>query len=244
MISLKTFLAAIALAFAAHPVAGWAATIDFSATGQDDDVTCASVANVSYCDNNKFLYGWVADYILLSEYDYYTYQSFTAAPGTTFTPQSIDILSASQSLVRAFCDLDCQSMTPDEFASTYPDRFSLISSLFLNVTGMKNGQTIANTQVDPTGLAALTFGSAFAGIDMLTIALAMPYPVPYDMFDLASDGYVYGCQNGPPCYVVTLDNFTFTPGDVQPAPVPLPATGVALIGALGAMGAFRLLRRR
>lgn len=78
----------------------------------------------------------------------------------------------------------------------------------------------------PFAFSTYTFGAAFNEIDALFIGFT---PIPYD----APSGYTFQC--GYPCSHYTVTNITLTP-------IPLPASGVLLAGAVAAVGVAR--RRR
>ncbi|MFN0113627.1 MAG: hypothetical protein ACKVPY_03015 [Paracoccaceae bacterium] len=231
--------AAVSFAFG-FGAPGRAAVIDFSATGPATDDSCAKLANVGYCDDSKFLYGWAADYLVLNDYDFATSAIFSADPGTTFTPGSVDLLYGSNTLMRLRCKAACRE-DPDSYAAGRADDFRAVPSEFLQVTGYLNGVSVASAEVDPASQTSLSFGAEFAGIDTLIFALSGRYPLPYESGYILDEGWLYTCASYS-CYNVGLDNLSFTGTEI--APVPLPAAGGMLAAGVLMLGALARRRRR
>lgn len=219
-----------------------AALIDFSETGQRDDVRCASEANVSYCDENKFQYGWYASFILISDYDFSGDLDLRADPGTYFTPISID-LDGDSYLTRSFCDAFCRQYDPEiggafDYAWENLDRFTPYDTPWLSVQAFRDETLVVDRVIDPTQVSGLTFGEEFQDISRLRFDLALSY---FEDARLEDDGYVYTCLNNRYyyCFDAGLDNFVFTSS--VPAMIPLPAGAFLLpTGLIG----LALIRRR
>lgn len=209
--------------------------IDFSATGTADDIFCDSVANVSYCDQNKFQYGWYAPYIMLSDYDYSGRFRVEADPGTYFTPDSMT-MGAVSNVWRANCDAQC-TQDPSSYPFVNPSAFQLVAIPFLDMVAYRDGMEIFRTTFDPL-LSVPSFDDRFRGISALDIFISRSY---FTDARLEPDGYVYTCWLNAYsfCYNVSIDDFEFS---VPPAPVPAPASGLLMIPALGLIGLVRMRR--
>lgn len=100
----------------------------------------------------------------------------------------------------------------------------------LFVTGYLNGSVVTTVSYILSDIVGSNqvyqLGAAFAGIDRLRIELQYP---------------VNTAQCGAPCAHFDLDYVTLNASD--PAPVPLPASGLVLLAAGLAVGGLRLRRR-
>ncbi len=238
---ISCFLQAVAIVFAGLPVTAKTVTFDFSETGQPDNVFCAKKANVSYCDDNKYQYEWLADYILISDYDFFSRIEFTADPGTYFTPLDLDVLSASSRVWRAPCP-GCRDADIDEealYRGTSAYDLEVYDYPYLNLLGYRDGELVADAKLDPTGLDHLKIPDQFQDIDLFRLDLLGAY---FERAAVEDDGYLYTCLPNENfyCNEMTFDNLRIATGKASPAPVPLPLPALALGSALGLL----LLTRR
>lgn len=240
--------AVLALAAAAVPALAATVTIDFDELADPNQPSTGRVGNVGYTDQNRFLYGHLASYLLLGDDGFTATTDFTADPGSYFTPLSVD-LTAFSNLVRA----PCPGCTPDELLALQ-DTCSVFGDCtgfqpydaydYLVLTGFRDGSVVA-TQGLGAALAgyAGTFGlsSAFAGISALRVMVT--YRPPGGFPDAGNWAYACGTAFFSGCVGGSVDNLrvaTYQPPG-GPAPVPLPAGWVGLASAVGAAA---LLARR
>ncbi|WP_424973033.1 VPLPA-CTERM sorting domain-containing protein [Dinoroseobacter sp. S76] len=96
----------------------------------------------------------------------------------------------------------------------------------------------------PTGDAP--FASVFEEIDRLEIAVVPGFGPATDFGILGDDSFWYTCLDS--CGNLVIDNVALRitpadPVDPPPAPIPLPAGGLLLLGAFGGLGLLRRRRR-
>jgi hypothetical protein len=110
-------------------------------------------------------------------------------------------------------------------SATVPPKAKKRNNLF--ITGFLNGSVVAEKAFalrGAVGPRTLALGAAFAGIDRLEVVVRYAY------------GFGPGYSGCAPCTSVTLSR-------VELAPIPLPAAGLAMLGALAGLGAAAARRR-
>lgn len=184
---------------------------------------CGSDGNVSYCDYTKGEYGNFGRDVLLGDDGFLQDISFTADPGTYFTPLRFDVLSARSNLFRA--KGDCAEITGDDdacyggemeaeaFAAALeenPSAFEAANDAFLTLIGSRDGETVASMRVDPSKNPAISFGAGFNAIDTLQFKLNSSNSFASSLSQ-DSDGFFYGCAGlasfgAPSCNELRFDN--------------------------------------
>lgn len=225
-------------------------TLDFNELTDPNNPSSATIGNVTYNDQNRYLYGNLSPFLVLGDDGFTASTSFVANQGTYFTPVSVD-LSGYVNLLRA----PCPGCTPSEIqdlqdiCSIFGDcsAFQPYTSFgFLNLYGYRNGQLVASQSLGAgTGSysGTFTFSSLFAGISSLGIGLNyLPpggFPNPDSFAYACGSMFFSGCLGGS---VDNLTVMTFQPPGGSAA-VPLPAAGAGLALGLGALAALRRKRR-
>ena len=171
----------------APPAAAKVVTIDFDEFGNLDEVYCGERANVNYCDVNKYLYGHVGDYLLLSDYDWSASTTLTADPGTVFTPLRFAVRNAFSAVWRLRCP-DCTD--PYKAAYSRANEFEIYDYDYLLIEGYRDDRRVASQSLDPGGGTTVTLGTGFEDIDRLDLSLRGAY---FEYAALEEDGYVYTC---------------------------------------------------
>ena len=97
----------------------------------------------------------------------------------------------------------------------------------LTFTGLVNGTAVASQTFGPTALSTVNFSSAFKAIDQLLIKLNIPTDIKF--IEQAGSDTAW-CPSW--CANFIVDNVTV-------APVPLPASGLLLFGALAGLMGYR-----
>ena len=225
---------------AAAPAAAKVVTIDFDELGFDDDVYCGKRDNVNYCDDNKYLYSHIGDYLLLSDYDFSADTDITADPGTYFTPISFEVSAFSQ-VWRLYCPECVDDSVADEAVYVREDEFEVYDYDYMTITGFRDGARVASQSLDPTSLSMVTLDAGFADIDRLNLALNGAY---FESYALEEDGYLYTCilNMYSYCNEATVDNLVVDTA-APLAPVPAGGSGLALAGALAMLGGSARRRR-
>ena len=229
------------LGLLASPAAAKVVTIDFDELGNPDDVFCGQRANVSYCDDNKYLYGHIGDYLLLSDYDWSASTSITADPGTVFTPLRFDVRNAFSAVWRLPCPDCAEPFDAYEVVETRADEFEIYDYDYLLIEGFRGDRRVASQSLDPGGSATVTLGTGFEDIDRLDLSLRGAY---FEDAALEDDGYVYTCLLNPYSYCNSADIDDLVIETNAPiAPIPLGGAGVMLAGGLPLLGAVAMRRR-
>jgi hypothetical protein len=204
-----TVVLSAGLAFAAGSAT--AATMTFG------DVPDGSADVTLYQENgitafSPFLVGWVNEpgFAFMSSAGFGSQIDFTLGNGGLFDASGFDFYSNGYSFAG-----DPPEQPPMLTVTGYLDFGVVATASFLISSVVGKAQSIL-------------LGSAFAGIDQLSITMPS-YPFEFCEFD---------------CVAIDLDNITLNA--VTPAPVPLPASGAALGGAALLLAAFarRTVRRR
>jgi len=226
-------------------------TLDFDELADPNNPSSATVGNVTYSDQNRYLYGNVSPFLVLGDDGFTASTNFVADPGTYFTPVSVD-LTGYVNLLQAPCPGCTASEIQDlqDACSIFSDcsAFQPYTNFgFLNLYGYRNGQLVA-TQSLGAGAGSysgtFSFSNLFAGISSLAIGLTYLPPGGFPQ----PDSYAYACGSMffSGCLGGTVDNLTvmtFQPPGGSAA-VPLPATGIGLLVGLGALAAVRRKRRQ
>lgn len=242
--AMRTLLAAT-LALWAGTSGAATVTLDFDELADPAAPSSATVGNISYADQNHLLYGNLSPFLLLGDDGFSAFTTFTALPGTYFTPVSVD-LTGFVNLLRA----PCPGCSPEELLALQDDcsvfgncaGFAAFDAFdFLILRGFRDG-VLAASQGLGAGFGSVSggfdFPAAFAGISSLTIGLT--YLPPGGFPD--ADRYAYACGTMffSGCLGGSVDNLTVRlnqpPG---PAPVPLPAAAGVLAAGLAALVAAR-----
>ncbi len=162
-----------------------------------------------------------------------------AASGATFSPKSADVWGSLQ----IFKSGPGPRPLDDTGAAYYQWAMAGIAPVAtLTFTGIKNGVTVATQSIGPTDttpsnfgiptLKPLTFASGFRNIDSLVLTVNDPLqglPFWNDIGDPFGPNTVW-CNDW--CTSFRVDNMLV-------APVPLPASGLLLIGGLMGLLGFR-----
>ncbi|WP_210527385.1 hypothetical protein [Rubellimicrobium arenae] len=219
-------------------------TINFDDLLDPDSFGYGQVGNIAYQDRNWGLYGLIRPYLTLDNWDFVPETTFTADPGTYFTPLAFE-LSASRSVVRA----PCPACTSDEVEAlvTAAARgqdvgFEPFAYNHVRITGYRDGALVAQALFGadtPSFSGVYEVSSDFAGISSLNILLLGE---EFEFPALREDGFVYACGyelfESSSCIDGRIDNFQAIPdaprGD-DVAPVPLPA-GLPLYGGVLILG--------
>ena len=226
---------------AAPPATAKVVTIDFDELGNFDEVYCGQRANVSYCDPNKYLYGHVGDYLLLSDYDWSASNSIIADPGTVFTPLRFEVRNAFSAVWRLYCPECTGSYDPYDAVYSRADEFEIYDYDYLLIEGFRDDRRVASQSLDPGGSATVTLGTGFEDIDRLDLSLRGAY---FEDAALEDDGYVYTCLLNEYAYCNSADiDDLVIETDAPLAPIPLGGAGVMLAGGLLPLGAVAMRRR-
>ncbi len=197
--------------------------------------------------SNGFIYDYSTTYLggnylyLHSDSGILT-STIRAISGTTFTAKSIDVWGA----LRIFMSGSGPRPADDNSQAYFQWATSGIEPVAtLTFTGVRNGATVATQSIGPTQtqftsdsvipkLKKLRLSSGFSHIDQLILTVNNPISGPYwnDLYDPFGPNTVW-CNDW--CASYRVDN-------LKVSAVPLPASGLLLIGAIA--GLFGIKRRR
>lgn len=168
--------------------------------------------------------------------------------GTAFTPLSIDLSGLSNIYRTGTGPVPDPEDDEDRFEGWV--RGGTTVAPFLRLTGLfETGPAVEALFTGPLDtLTTFVFGSEFAGITDLVLTVVLPDEIEtdtsgaprhvMDTFELTRPGQLW-CDAY--CAEFHADNLVVA--GTPPAPVPLPAAGLALVAGLAALGAVRRSRR-
>lgn len=247
----RLFLVLVMLAFGQTATAGSVTLTfdDFQCGGAP--ATSGSQGGVSYTNPNNGFIGVCGPEIVLGDDGLSQQMKILADPGVRFDLVSFDVdatyevFKIARNLFNAgrddavierggnlieesfFWDVGPQGELAE---SARPQRSD--SHPFLAITGLRDGEIIARTRIDPNGRSSYQPSSEFADLDEVRLAVTANSRSIW-----FSDRFLFGCGNQ--CGKATIDNVVL---NVQVAAVPLPAS-VWLMG-LGLLALWPLRRMR
>ena len=238
---------AVCLVFWMQSVVAEAAPVQitFDEFDKNCDVYGGAQGGVSYGSQNNCVYGFSAGHILLGDDGWANAETYEAAEGHRFDAQSFDIISASQKIYSSLLDPSLANDPHTQWrAAEAKGSINFDRLAFLEITGYRNGQEVAEAHVDVFGESDLspqsaapplwwtasrnqiTLSSAFTRLDSLTIRMAA-----YGYGQWIEGDRVYGCPDER-CGEIHYDDLLL---DAYAVPLPGAAwmLGVGLL-ALGA----------
>lgn len=222
---MKLFLSALAVCLAG---AANATTVTFDHTyGSSGPIFGSyngSSNGFSYIFSDLYLFG---NYLSLHDDGGVTTTSINQQDGNAFTPVSVDLLG--------FSNIYTTGSGPKTDPSWYTA--GIAPPLALSFQGVIGNQVVATHLVSTSNMystnwGTTTFSSAFAGIDQLVLSLLVPASAPRDNYGITTPGQVW-CLDW--CGEYRVDNLVVS----QVAAVPLPASGLLLLGAMLGMLGYR-----
>lgn len=228
---MKLFLSALAVCLAG---AASATTVTFDHV----NITPNPANNDWIGLNQGFLYDFnfaylAGDHISLHDDSGLTSSAIRRQDGAKFTPTSVDLLGLSR--------IYKTGSGPNTDNSWYTA--GTVPPLTLSFFGVLGNQVVATQSVSTfnrlsTDWATTAFSSAFTGIDQLVLSLQLPTnPIKFDGFPPGIGSDQVWCFEW--CGEYRVDNLVVS----QVAPVPLPASGLLLLGAMLGMLGYRRVTR-
>ncbi len=189
-------------------------------------------AGGSKATSNGFIYDYstvylTGNHLALHDDSGILSSSISALNGASFTPNQID--------VRGWSLLNKSGSGPapvDDYRAHTAWAYAGTAPLpYLTFDGIRNGAVVATQSVGPTLWSVLNFTSSFANIDSLKLSLNIPSALRFTDYDQVGPDTVW-CEEW--CSEFWVDNL-----NVSLSAVPLPASGLLLIGGLMGLLGFR-----
>ncbi|WP_170343684.1 VPLPA-CTERM sorting domain-containing protein [Ruegeria atlantica] len=146
--------------------------------------------------------------------------------GGKFTVQTVDLQGWSRAFTTG------SGPAPAFGTAGYNQWLSAGPSTFptLTFSGLLNGSVVASQTFGPMALTTLSFSSAFTAIDALLVTYNSPSPLRSQLITTPNTAWCIDY-----CGEMWVDNLVV-------APVPLPASGLLLIGAVLGLFGYRRLK--
>lgn len=249
----RLFLMLMMLAFG-HSASAGSVTLTF------DEFSCGGTSatsgregGISYTNPNNGFIGACGPKILLGDDGLSQQMKILADPGVRFDLVSFDvdasyeIFRIARNLFNAGRDTEViergGNMIEESFFWDVGPTGELAEAArpqatdshpFLAITGLRDGEIIARTRIDPNGRSSYQPSAEFADLDEIRLGVTASSRNIW-----SSNRFLFGCGNQ--CGRATIDNLVL---NVQVAAVPLPATALLMGFGLLALWPLRRMRRR